>query len=324
MQLLDMARIESGKDQLDETFYSKTGSIFAEVIRVFETQASEKNITLNCNVDVEHEYILCDIVKVREVLTNLISNAIKYTPAGGCVSVSAKELPSEREGYVVYRIIIEDNGIGMSKEFLPHLFDSFSRERNTTQGKIAGTGLGMTIVKALVELMDGTIEVESELGVGTKFILTIPHRIAQTIYYETTEKKKDVEKSVFCNKRILLAEDNDLNAEIAIEILKDMGCTVDRAEDGIECVDILQKSAMNYYDLILMDIQMPNMDGYKATRIIRRMQDEYRQNIPIIAMTANAFEEDKRMALDAGMNGHLAKPIKIDELMSALTEVFGK
>ena len=298
--------------------------MISEVIRVFESQAREKNITLTCEVDVEHEYILCDVVKIREVLTNLVSNAIKYTPAGGSVSVNIKELPSNREGVVVYRTVIADTGIGMSQEFLPHLFDSFTRERNTTQGKIAGTGLGMAIVKALVELMEGTIEVESELGVGTKFILTIPHKIAQTVYYEAPAKKKAVDQSVFCKKRILLAEDNELNAEIAIEILKDAGFMIERAEDGIVCVDMLQKSETSYYDLILMDIQMPNMDGYKATRIIRRMQDSYRRDIPIIAMTANAFEEDKKMALDAGMNGHLAKPIKIDELISALAEIFSE
>ena len=243
--VLDMARIESGKEQLDESFYNKTGNITAEIVRVFEMQAKEKNITLKCEVDVEHEYIMCDVVKIREVLTNLVSNAIKYTPAG--------------------------------------------------------TGLGMAIVKALVELMEGTIEVESELGAGTKFILTIPHKIAQADYCDLSVNKKEVDKSAFCNKRILLAEDNDLNAEIAMEILKDASFIVERAEDGIVCVDMLQKSEQNYYDLILMDIQMPNMDGYKATQIIRCMENSYRRNIPVIAMTANAFEEDKKMALDAGI-----------------------
>ncbi|MGN0438778.1 MAG: ATP-binding protein [Lachnospiraceae bacterium] len=319
--VLDMARIESGNEQLDETFYNTPETIISEVIRVFETQAKEKNITLKGDVDVEHANILCDIVKEREILTNLISNAIKYTPAGGQVQVNVREIPSNREGYVVYRTVVEDNGIGISKDFLPYIFDSFSRERNTTQGKVAGTGLGMAIVKALVELMNGTIEVESELGVGTKFILTIPHKIAQSVYYDAPEKKAVPNQIIFSGRRILLAEDNDLNAEIAIEFLRDKGFLVERATDGIVCIDMLQKSETDYYDLILMDIQMPNMDGYKATRIIRRMEDAYRKNIPIVAMTANAFEEDKKMALDAGMNGHLSKPIKIDELMGTLTEI---
>lgn len=319
--VLDMARIESGKEKLDEDYHNKTGSIVAEVIRVFEIQAQEKNITLKSEVDVEHEHIKCDIVKVREIFTNLVSNAIKYTPVGGCICISTKELPSDREGYVLYRTVIEDNGIGMSKEFLPHIFDSFTRERNTTQGKVAGTGLGMAIVKSLIELMDGTIEVESELGVGTKFILTIPHKIWNSSYYEIPEKKQDIDKNVFRNKRILLAEDNDLNAEIAMEILKDAGFLVERAEDGIICVDMLQKSEEDYYNVILMDIQMPNMDGYKATRVIRRMQQPYKRNIPIIAMTANVFEEDKKMAMDSGMNGHLAKPINVEELMNTLYDI---
>ena len=319
--VLDMARIESGKEQLDEDLYNESGSVIAEVVRVFEMQAKEKNITLKSSVDVEHESIMCDIVKVREIFNNLVSNAIKYTLMGGCVSISTKEIPSNREGYVLFRTVIEDNGIGMSKEFLPHIFDSFTRERNTTQGKVAGTGLGMAIVKGLVELMEGTIEVESELGTGTKFILTIPHKIAPNDYSGASDNNHDMDMSVFSNKRILLAEDNELNAEITMEILKEAGFMVERAEDGIVCVDMLQKSEEAYYDMILMDIQMPNMDGYKATCIIRRMQDSYRQNIPIIAMTANAFESDKKMAMDSGMNGHIAKPIKVDEMMKTLAGV---
>ncbi|MDO4474883.1 MAG: ATP-binding protein [Eubacteriales bacterium] len=270
----------------------------------------------------EHEYVICDETKVKEVFANLASNAIKYTPAGGRVTASIEELPSPKAGYARIRTTIRDNGIGMSEEFLPQLFDSFSRERNTTMGKISGTGLGMSIVKRLVDLMEGTIEVESAPGVGTTFVVTFDQRIADEAYYERHRGAEDRQNVDFTKgKRVLLAEDNDLNAEIAIEILAEFGIEVHRAADGIECVSEIERTPAGTYDLILMDIQMPNMDGYKATRTIRQLGDAKKANIPIIAMTANAFEEDRKNAMVAGMNGHIGKPINIECLIEELSKV---
>ena len=232
------------------------------------------------------------------------------------------ELPSDRPGYAMYQTVIEDTGIGMSEEFISHLFEEFSRERSSTESKLNGTGLGMPIVKKLVELMQGTIEVESKIGKGTKITVTLPHRI--DVVQEITqhaEMDPKYETVHFKGKRILLAEDNQLNAEIAIEILEEAGFEVDLAEDGIVCVDMLEKADAGYYDLILMDIQMPNMDGYKATQTIRKFEDQEKANIIIAAMTANAFEEDKQAAYKAGMNWHIPQPINVEELMGALSEL---
>ena len=234
--------------------------------------------------------------------------------------MSLVEIPSSREGWALYQTTITDTGMGMSEDFLPHLFDEFSREQNSTENKIQGTGLGMPIVKRLVELMEGTIEVTSQKGVGTTFVVTLPHQIAEPV--EDSEKHVEaIDYSAFEGKRILLAEDNDLNAEIAMEILGEVGFIVERAEDGQRCCDMLQQAPAGYYDVILMDIQMPRLNGYEATRAIRRLTDAAKANIPILAMTANAFEEDKREALRAGMNGHLAKPINVPELMKTLAWV---
>lgn len=317
--VLDMARIESSRMELDEN-YSQTGDIVSGICDVFEMEAKRKQLTLIHKVDVQHHNILCDKTKVQEVLTNIISNAVKYTPAGGTVTITTTELPCEREGYINIRSVVEDTGIGMSEKFLPHLFDSFSRERDTTEAKVAGSGLGMAIVKSLVELMNGTIEVESTLGKGTKFSVTMPHKIAGAEYYERKALTEKAEKIDFSGRHVLLAEDNELNAEIATALLEEMGFTVDHAEDGIICVDKLEKAPAGTYDLILMDVQMPNMDGYKATQVIRRLPDSGKAQISIIAMTANAFEEDRRKALEMGMNGHIAKPIdaaKIREIIAA-------
>ena len=320
--VLDMARIESGKMELDEN-YDQVGDIAGNVCSVFEAEAKRKHLTMTHSVDVTHTHIMCDKTKLQELLTNLVSNAVKYTPPGGSVSVAIRELPSEKPGYVCIQTTVADTGIGMSQEFLPHLFDSFSRERNTTAGKVAGSGLGMAIVKSLVELMGGTITVESTLGKGTTFTVTLFHKLADAAYYAHQEHIEAVSQVDFSGKKILLAEDNDLNAEIAIAILEEMGFAVDRAEDGIVCVDKLERAPEHTYDVVLMDIQMPNMDGYKAAQVIRHLPDSAKANIPIIAMTANAFEEDRKAALENGMNGHIAKPIDVEKVRETLARVLG-
>ena len=318
--VLDMARIESGKMELDEN-YSETGNIVGGICSVFEMEAQKKNLTMKHYVNVEHTHIICDTTKMQEILTNIISNAVKYTPPGGTVTITTDELPCEKEGYINIRTVVEDNGIGISEEFLPHLFDSFSRERDTTSAKVSGTGLGMAIVKSLVDLMGGSVTVESELGKGTKFTVTIPHKIASEEYYEKKALAESMEDVNFSGKHILLAEDNDINAEIATLILEEMGFAVDRVEDGIICVNKLEKEPAGTYDLILMDIQMPNMDGYKAAKMIRHLPNAAKAHIPIVAMTANAFAEDRKKAFEAGTNGHIAKPIDASKIKETLAQI---
>ena len=319
--VLDMARIESGKMELDKD-YHMAGDIGSSVCGVFEMEARKKQLTLVHTVDITHPHIVCDRTKMQEILTNIVSNAVKYTPPGGTVTVATRELPCEKDGYINIETVVEDTGIGMSPDFLPHIFDSFSRERNTTASKVSGSGLGMSIVKSLIDLMGGTITVESELGKGSRFAFTIPHKIVEEEYYEKMGSENSEACADFSGKHILLAEDNDLNAEIAIAILEDMGFTVDRAEDGIICVAKLEKSAPKTYDLILMDVQMPNMDGYKATQVIRALPDQEKSAIPIVAMTANAFAEDRKQALAMGMNGHITKPIDIAKVRETLSAIW--
>lgn len=320
--VLDMARIESGKMELDEN-YCKVGDILKEVCGSFEVEAKKKEISLTYETKVEHKHILCDITKVQEILLNLISNAVNYTPAGGTVNITSQELPCDQEGFVRIQTEVMDNGIGISKAYLPIMFDSFTRERNTTMGKVAGTGLGMPIVKKMVAMMGGSIEVESEVGKGSKFTLTLQHRIADKRYYEQQPEGSPVvnKTAVLKGKRILLAEDNDLNAEIAMTLLEDIGLEIHRVEDGVQCVTEIEQQPAGSYDLILMDIQMPNMDGYKATQTIRALADQEKAKIPIVAMTANAFEEDKKMAFSMGMNGHIAKPISIEKVEEVLISI---
>ena len=319
--VLEMARIESGREYLDET-RENAFDFLQSVFLLFDSQMKEKGIRFIRSVCVEHPDVIIDKTKIREILLNILSNALKYTPSGGKVTMTLTELPSEQTGYAVYQTVIEDTGIGMSKEFLPHIFEDFSREHSSTESRITGTGLGTAIVKRLVDLMQGKIEVESELGKGTRFTLTMHHRIAgEKDISQTGEITEDYRAGNFAGKRILLAEDNDLNAEIAIAILEDAGFVTERAEDGIICVDMIEKATPDYYDLILMDIQMPNMDGYKATRVIRRLPDKKKASIPIVAMTANAFEEDRQNALKVGMNGHIAKPIHMEKLFSMLAKL---
>ena len=319
--VLDMARIESGRMEIDEN-YGRIEDIRQTLFEIFEDEAKKKNLALHYTINVEHENILTDTTKVKEIFVNILSNAIKYTPAGGSVMVDIDELPCEEPGYMIVRTRVSDTGIGMSQDYLSKIFEAFTRERNTTKSKITGSGLGMSIVKKYVDLLGGTIDVESELGKGSTFTVTLKHRIADESYYV----KKHAENPESCSeilegRNILLAEDNDLNAEIAEAILERAGLKTERVEDGIQCVNRIMQMPVGTYDVILMDIQMPKMDGYKATQEIRNLPDKDKACIPIIAMTANAFEEDKREAIAAGMNEHIAKPVQADKLLSILSEV---
>ncbi len=323
--VLDMARIESGKMDIDEN-YERVGEVLDEILSTFSSEAEEKGIHLSGSMQVTHRNILCDGTKIREIYVNLVSNAMKYTPRGGKVTITVEELPCEKEGYMKVKSEIKDTGIGMSKEYLPMLFEPFSREHNTTIGKVGGTGLGMPIVKKMVDLMGGSIEVESEPGKGTVFAFTLMHKIADEKYYSRkteTDDASDPGKTLL-GKHVLLAEDNDLNAEIAVTVLEEAGLAIERVEDGIQCVNKVEQMSPGTYDLILMDIQMPNMDGYQAAQCIRHLNDKTKAEIPIIAMTANAFAEDRKRAFDAGMNGHIAKPIDIEKMEQAILSVLSK
>lgn len=322
--VLDMARIESGKMVVEERAEA-IGLVVEEIESVFESSAQEKNIVFTTSVDVDHTHVLWDGFKVREILMNLVGNAFKYTPDGGHIAIDVKELDCARSGYVRIQTQVKDTGIGMSEDYLPTLFDSFSREYNTTIGKVSGTGLGMAIVKNLVDMMDGEICVKSKLGEGTCFTLTFEHRIADENSIEWNQELDVLdEKSILEGKRVLLVEDNDLNAEIAMAILEQSGLILDRVEDGLACINRLSEVDADLYDLILMDIQMPNMNGYEATRRIRQFENEKKASIPILAMTANAFEEDKKMAMKAGMNGHISKPIDVNVLENQIINIFKK
>ena len=319
--VLDMARIESGKMEIDEN-YGRIEDIRQTLFEIFGDEAKKKNIALHYTINVEHEHILTDTTKVKEIFVNILSNAIKYTPSGGSVMINIDELVCDEPGYMMVRTRVSDTGIGMSQDYLTKIFDAFTRERNTTKSKITGSGLGMSIVKRYVDLLGGTIDVESEPGKGSTFTVTLKHRIADESYYV----KKHAENPESCSeilegRNILLAEDNDLNAEIAEAILERAGLKTERVEDGIQCVNRIMQMPVGTYDVILMDIQMPKMDGYKATQEIRNLPDKDKACIPIIAMTANAFEEDKREAIAAGMNEHIAKPVQADKLLSILSEV---
>ena len=316
--VLEMARIESGKATL-RTEVGDAQELLGALNAVFEPAVEKKRLKYNCTLDVEHRFIICDVTKVREIVLNIISNSVKYTPEGGSVTVQIKEIPWEKEGWTAYRILVEDTGIGMGAEYLPHIFEEFTRERTSTESKVVGAGLGLPIVKALIDLMGGTIQVESERGKGSKFEVILPFEIAseeevKDSYVKKEEKLYNRSKE----KRILLAEDNELNAEIAITILEQNGFKVERAEDGCKCVELFSEKPAGYYSTILMDIQMPNMDGYTASRKIRGMEREDAKAIPIIALTANAFDEDRNKAFAAGMNGHIAKPIDVGRMVRSI------
>ena len=316
--VLDLARIENDKTEIEYSV-SDVEKDFRNCIAMFQNQADGKGQTLMVTTHLLYPHVYVDIPHLTEICTNLVSNAVKYTGACGTIHCDATQKPGEKEGWCNTVITVADNGIGMSQEFQKHIFEPFERERTSTVSKVEGSGIGMGIVKKLVGLMGGTVEVESKIGVGSTFTVTIPCRIASQ--EKTQAAKRETapsdEKSLR-GVKILLTEDNDLNAEIATELLQEEGCTVDRAKDGVECVDMLEKAANGTYRLILMDIQMPVMNGYDAATKIRRMDDPQKAGIPIVAMTANAFSEDKQAALDAGMNDHIAKPINMNILVPTI------
>ena len=321
--ILDMARIESGQTEIVESVWD-VNNFVSDLVSVFESSIKEKNLKFIKFMDIKHENVYCDATRLRQIYLNIISNAVKYTPNGGEIKLIIKEIECDKEGYARFQTVVSDTGIGMSKEFLPHIFEEFSREKTTTESRVVGTGLGMPIVKTLVTLMHGTIEVESEQGVGTKFTVTLDHRIARKEEIKVEEEEiKDKDIVSYKGKRILLAEDNELNTEIAVTILEEAGFIVEHAENGQVCVDMIKNAKIGYYDLVLMDIQMPVMDGYKATETIRAINNP-RCDIPIIAMTANAFDEDKRKAYVIGMDGHIAKPINIPQLLETISKVLKK
>lgn len=319
-QVLEMARIESGKITLSSESVNIREMVEA-MNTVFESSLTKKSLEYQCSLNVVHDQILCDKTKMEEIILNVVSNSIKYTNPHGKITVSIDELDSEDEKNANYKVVVEDNGIGMSQDYLPHIFEEFSREHTSTETRVAGTGLGLPIVKSLVDRMGGTIEVESEEGKGTRFIMKFSFPVSLENQVREKEKQNipDITEKLE-GKRILLAEDNELNAEIAETVLEETGIKVKHVEDGIQCIEELKKMSEKYYDVILMDVQMPNMDGYTATQRIRDLDDS-RAEIPIIAMTANAYDEDRRKAQEAGMDGFLAKPLDVDEMMRLLAQI---
>lgn len=316
--ILEMSKIESGKEELKE----KPWDIYTScdnLLQFFEPDIRQKNQTLNYAVNVKHNMILTDSLKIREIYVNLMSNAIKYTNVGGTISFSLEEIERE-EGLSDYKAIVQDTGIGISKDYLPHIFENFSRQKTSSESGVIGTGLGMPIVKKLVDLMHGTISIESEEGKGTTVVVNLPHRYI--IEKEEVDVVDDKEIDL-TGKHILLVEDNDLNAEIAQTLLEDKGLKVMRAKDGLEAVTIVKENAVDCFDCILMDIQMPRMNGFEACKVIRSLPNN-RSQIPIIALTANAFEEDRQDCLEAGMSEHVAKPIEIQSLLQTIESVLKK
>jgi len=317
--VLEMSRIDSGRLQIEEHLWN-VNELVKSVHPIFEMEMKSKNLYLDQSIDIEHEYVYCDETKLREIFLNIVSNAVKYTDVGG-ITIRISEIPCDRPGYALYKTVVTDTGIGMNKDFVPQIFDEFSRERTSTESKVEGTGLGMSITQKLVKLMGGTILVESESGKGSTFTVILPNRIASEEDIKRNNKENtDYSAKMYSGKRLLIAEDNELNAEIAIELLKEVGFEVDHALDGVECVEMLENKPSDYYEAVLMDIQMPNMDGYEATRRIREFKDPSKAGITIIAMTANAFEEDRKNAFEAGMNEHIAKPIDIQKLLKTLEQ----
>ena len=318
--VLDMAKIESGNLEISEK-PCLCQDLMSDIMISVNESAKKKGLEFEASGNACHSTILCDKVKVQKILLNILSNAVKYTPQGGKISLSVQEKIREDEGLSDFTFVVKDNGIGISKEFLPYIFNSFSRERNATISGVSGTGLGMTITKRLVDAMGGKIEVESQQNMGTT--VTVSITFSRLVGLE--EKQEEIIPDAFLKDiRVLLVEDNEINGEIASEMLRELKVNVDLVTNGKECIDALLEKDAGYYDLVLMDIQMPVMDGYEATRIIRRFSDKDKRLIPVIAMTANAFEEDKQKAFQSGMNGHLAKPVEMRHLIQALKSAIGK
>ena len=318
--VLDMAKIESGNLEISEK-PCLCQDLMSDIMISVNESAKKKGLEFEASGNACHSTILCDKVKVQKILLNILSNAVKYTPQGGKISLSVQEKIREDEGLSDFTFVVKDNGIGISKEFLPYIFNSFSRERNATISGVSGTGLGMTITKRLVDAMGGKIEVESQQNMGTT--VTVSITFSRIVGLE--EKREEIIPDAFLKDiRVLLVEDNEINGEIASEMLRELKVNVDLVTNGKECIDALLEKDAGYYDLVLMDIQMPVMDGYEATRIIRRFSDKDKRLIPVIAMTANAFEEDKQKAFQSGMNGHLAKPVEMRHLIQALKSAIGK
>ena len=324
--VLDMSRIESGSVKIEKTNVHLPDVLEDLKTIILESVHAKQQKLLIKMQDVVHEDIITDKLRLTQVLLNIISNAVKFTPVGGTIHILVKEKASQKAGYAVYSFCIKDNGIGMSKEFQEHVFDSFARERTVTESGITGTGLGMAITKNIVDLMGGTIHLTSKQGEGSEFIVTLECELAdKTVQDKQSSCPKAEKKHLdYSGKKVLLVEDNELNREIATEILKSLGMKVDYAADGMEAVEIMSSEAGNQYDLIFMDIQMPKMDGYTATREIRTLKDTKKANVPIIAMTANAFDEDRKKAIKAGMNGHIAKPIDVNVILQNLDRIFGQ
>ena len=318
--VLDMAKIESGNLEISEK-PCLCQDLMSDIMISVNESAKKKGLEFEASGNACHSTILCDKVKVQKILLNILSNAVKYTPQGGKISLSVQEKIREDEELSDFTFVVKDNGIGISKEFLPYIFNSFSRERNATISGVSGTGLGMTITKRLVDAMGGKIEVESQQNMGTT--VTVSITFSRLVGLE--EKREEIIPDAFLKGiRVLLVEDNEINGEIASEMLRELKVNVDLVTNGKECIDALLEKDAGYYDLVLMDIQMPVMDGYEATRIIRRFSDKDKRLIPVIAMTANAFEEDKQKAFQSGMNGHLAKPVEMRHLIQALKSAIGK
>ena len=318
-QVLEMARIESGTAIL-KTEAANLSELFYSVNTVLESDIQMKGIHCSIDTNVQHKYAFCDKTKLQEIYLNIMSNAIKYTPDDHAIHVTINETNFD-DKKARYVFVCEDTGIGMASEYLPHIFDEFSREHTATENKVSGTGLGLSIVKSFVELMNGRIHVESEPGKGTKFTVEIPLELAS----EEDICKKELPEQTFMTdknigKRILLAEDNELNAEIAMELLKEEGFLIDWVKDGQECFDKLEESDDGYYDLILMDIQMPILNGYDTTAKIRQMENPKKATTPIVAMTANSFDEDIEMTQKAGMNGFIAKPLDAEKMFTILKQ----